>query len=68
MSDLLSQRQIEEITEATQPAAQERILRDMGYVVLRCRSARGRVRALATHPEDPRLKAEGSKHVALDFS
>lgn len=46
---LLTESQVQEITDLKRPKAQARKLAELGYVVLGF-SARGRVRALADHP------------------
>jgi hypothetical protein len=56
MSDHLTQQQIASITGVVRQYAQERRLREMGYIVL-TRNAKNEVQALATHPQDPALKA-----------
>lgn len=60
MSDHLAQDQIRAITARVRPDAQERVLRDMGYIVLG-RNPRGQVQCLATHPMDPTLKAANDR-------
>ncbi len=56
MSSHLAQCEIRAITARVKPTAQERVLREMGYIVLG-RNPKGQVQALAMHPHDPRLKA-----------
>lgn len=60
MSEHLPQEAIREITARVRPDAQERILRDMGYIVVG-RNPRGQVQCLATHPMDPTLKAANDR-------
>ncbi len=60
MSDHLAQDQIKAITARTRPDAQERVLRQMGYIVVG-RNPRGEVQCLATHPRDPLLKAANDR-------
>jgi len=56
MSQHLTQAEIKAITARVKPAAQERVLRELGYIVLG-RNPLGQVQCLAMHPDDPRLKA-----------
>ena len=60
MTDCLSQQQIAEITGYQRPHAQERKLRELDYIVIG-RDAKGRVKALAAHPDDPALKAANDR-------
>lgn len=60
MSTHLTQRQIESITGCVRQSAQERRLRDMGYIVLE-RNAKNEVQCLATHPRDPHIQAAKSR-------
>lgn len=67
MSTHLTQDQVIEYTGRTRADAQERALRNLGYIVIG-RNPRGQVQALAMHPNDPRLKASNDHHaVALDL-
>jgi hypothetical protein len=65
MTDFLTQEQVRRISGYVQPSSQERKLREMGYVVIP-RSAKGEVRAFATHPKDPLVSAGHT--VSLDLS
>lgn len=67
MSALMSQNQILEITGYSQQTAQERSLKELGYIVLG-RSANNKVRALDTHPQDPLLLAVQGDRVVLDLT
>jgi hypothetical protein len=60
MSEHLPQEQIVAITARVRPDAQERVLREMGYIVLG-RNPEGKVQCLATHPMDPSLKAANDR-------
>lgn len=68
MSAHMTQAEIVEKTGRVRAGAQERALRDLGYIVIG-RNPVGQVQCLATHPADPRLKATNDNHkVALDLS
>lgn len=60
---LLNESQIRQITELRKPTAQAKKLRELGFVVLGF-SARGKVRALAQHPQS----ANAGESVTLDLS
>lgn len=67
MSQYLTESEIHDATDMKRPTAQERVLRQLGYVVLG-RTPKGKVKCLALHPDDPRLKAMGQEAVNLDLS
>jgi hypothetical protein len=67
MSQWLTEAEIESVTSRQRPTAQERVLRQLGYVVLG-RTPDGKVKCLSLHPSDPRLKAMGTEAVNLDLS
>lgn len=68
MSDCLSPAQVAEITGYVRPGPQMRKLSELGYIVLG-RDAMGRVKALATHPNDPKITAaNGGETVRLNLS
>jgi hypothetical protein len=68
MSTHLTQHQIETITGCVRQSAQERRLRNMGYIVLD-RNAKNEVQALSMHPRDPQLKLLKirGEHVVLNL-
>lgn len=67
MSDTLTQDQIVEITGYVRATPQQRVLRELGYVVLGC-DGRGRVKALANHPNDPMIKNSTTESVRLNLA
>lgn len=56
MTDHLTQREIIEKTGRVKASAQERALRQLGYIVIG-RNPKGQVQCLAIHPLDPNLRA-----------
>ena len=68
MTRLLTQAEITAITGYSRQTAQERKLRELGYIVLG-RDARNRVQCLATHPRDPQVSVvrESESSVVLDL-
>lgn len=68
MSDCLTQEEVCDLTALVRPGAQKRKLLELGYIVLG-NDAKGRVKALRTHPLDPSLNASGDNNqVVLDLS
>ncbi|MEO1080158.1 MAG: hypothetical protein AAFY29_11440 [Pseudomonadota bacterium] len=66
MSNLLTEEQVIEITDLKKPTYQAKKLAELGYVVLGF-SARGRVRALAEHPAEARVKGSTEPAVRLNL-
>lgn len=62
MSDHMEQSEIIRVTGLRQQAAQERKLRELGYIVIG-RNAKNEVQCLSTHPNDPRLKAANDREL-----
>ena len=67
MSNLLTEQQVIDITDLKKPTYQAKKLSELGYVVLGF-SARGKVRALAEHPEEAKLKGRAEPTVKLNLT
>lgn len=53
--NVLTESEVKSLTDLVQPKAQARKLRELGYIVIGF-SAKGRVRALAEHPAEAKIR------------